>query len=385
MKKRWIHQKDLSQFQFFSDADGRRLYKKEMLRVGEYIHPKHGWKMKVTEDTLGTLKTANDKMRENGVDVEVVTNHSPKAEDVYGYVVDTAVEPNHLGTMSLYGIHEFPDEESEKLAKRCKNVSVCIEDDVRDGHGNEYGQALIHSAIVQRPVMPSQTGFVKMSAEDNAEDVPLYFSIDDIDSELKQIGDNKMRKELSMAFGSDTELEESDILKRVKDAIADAGKVEDLEKQVEDKDGEIKELSLQVKAGSLDDKDPNAQRILNFAADTCSSYIDDKVKAGEIDPNTAKQVKELFIGDSGKRKSFFLDSVESGTPEPVVRTVANLIAGNKPVELGEKSKGQHLMSRETPGDLTDEEKKEKKEFSQTLAENGAKTIAAAAGIKMATE
>ncbi len=80
----------------------------------------------------------------------------------------------------LMGVHEFADEDAVKIAQRCKNVSVEIHPNYKDGKGNEYGEMVFKSSLVQQPVVPGQSPFIAASiAGEQADEVQnLWLSSD---------------------------------------------------------------------------------------------------------------------------------------------------------------------------------------------------------------
>lgn len=142
------------------DAGPRRQrFVKDLIRVGNYVHPNGDYDLDVTTGRMDRWIAAFKAMQRSGVDVEVVIDHSFSAKDVVGKVIDLYREGD-----TLYGVHELVGDGID-LAHRVKNVSVWIEPDHRDGLGNSYGEAIVHSAIVQQPVVPWQTSFVPVDDE----------------------------------------------------------------------------------------------------------------------------------------------------------------------------------------------------------------------------
>ena len=143
-----------------------QLFKKDILMIGVYEHPVFGWTMDITEERLHRFVAAFKVMRENGVDVEVPIDHSGSAASNLGYVVDMFVEPNDEGVPTLYGMHEIRGSDAIDIVERNKNISVLIDPDFKDGKGKSYGEAIVHSSIVQQPIVPGQADFepVKIAA-----------------------------------------------------------------------------------------------------------------------------------------------------------------------------------------------------------------------------
>ncbi len=142
-------------------ADGKAThrYVKDLIAVGEYIHPRGLFKqLSITPERLNKWCSRFNAARANGVTFEVTQDHGQKAGDVLGYLDRVYIEGNRL-----MGVHEFSDTAGATLAARCKNVSVEIHPNYKDGKGNEYGEMVFKSSLVQQPVVPGQLPFIAAS------------------------------------------------------------------------------------------------------------------------------------------------------------------------------------------------------------------------------
>ena len=139
-----------------TDTDGAPIqrYRKDLIRVGQFVHPTEGWTLDVTADRLAKWLLAFQRMRANGVDVEITSGHSDSAESIRGYLTDMFIE----GT-TLMGVVEMRGEKGIELAETVKNVSVEIQDPFEDGKGNNYGEVITAIAIGMKPVVPDQQPF----------------------------------------------------------------------------------------------------------------------------------------------------------------------------------------------------------------------------------
>lgn len=147
-----------------------RRFVKDIISLGSYrTGPSKQTTLEVTPDRLNKWATRFNAARAAGVDFEVTVDHSQKADGVIGYLDRVFVEGG-----KLMGVHEFADDKAVELAQRVKNVSVEIHPDYVDGKGNGYGEMIIKSSLVQRPVVPGQSPFVAMS--ENQDDQHLWLS-----------------------------------------------------------------------------------------------------------------------------------------------------------------------------------------------------------------
>jgi len=125
-------------------------YRHLLLKVGKYY--KNGKEYAFSAERLKTLVRNFQLMRKNGVDVKVVVDHRLDAEGSRG-VVNNIVFDEKSGELSV--VHELPDEDAN-LPERCSTVSAMVVPSFTDGHGNKYGESVLHSSYVQQPVVSGQ-------------------------------------------------------------------------------------------------------------------------------------------------------------------------------------------------------------------------------------
>ncbi|MCH8164623.1 MAG: hypothetical protein IH889_03345 [Planctomycetes bacterium] len=144
-----------------TDTDGAPIqrFRKDLIKVGQFKHPVEGWTLDVTADRLEIWLSAFQKMRANGVDVEITADHSDAAENIRGYMVDAFIEDD-----TLFGILEMRGGKGIELAEVVKNVSVELEDDFVDGRGEHYGDSIVAVAIGKKPIVQNQKPFERVAA-----------------------------------------------------------------------------------------------------------------------------------------------------------------------------------------------------------------------------
>lgn len=133
------------------------------IRCGKYTHPTKGFTLDVDRKQMDTWVLAHKRMREAGVDVPAVADHSEKARDALGNVIDIKREGDVLRVL-----HQLVGEDAHRMAARNK-VSLGISPNFRDGKGVVYGSAVVHSALTPVPVVPGQAGFVAASRGQTAD------------------------------------------------------------------------------------------------------------------------------------------------------------------------------------------------------------------------
>jgi len=331
-------------------------FRKDMIHTGLYRHPFHEWSMDVTRDRMDRWIATFAAMRGNGVDVEVVVDHSMEAEAVRGYLVDMFREDD-----TLYGIHELIGEDSIKLAQTVKNVSVLIEREYTDGKGNSYGEAITHSSIVQQPVVPGQEGFIPIAASRgvNSPTAIFVYSIDGDKQMQEKIMDAEMLTKIRDILGAGDDMTDENMLTRLEERIkADTDNKLSLTEELTKLKGEVEALKAKGNAASKIDPD-----MLDERAETAEEKIDGLVEKAKITPKVAASLKDVLIGKPGARSAYMLSRKVSGTDESIARKVVKALEDNDSVELGEKTKSQSMaMSRIVPGD---EFKPDEKEVERT--------------------
>ena len=127
------------------------------IRAGKYVHPAGKFELNVDSQRLDTWVDNFRRMREAGVDVPVPVDHSSKARDNLGYVVDIKRNGN---TLKL--LHQLIGEDAIRLASRNK-VSLGIDPAFKDGQGRAFGDCIVHSSLTPVPLVPGQEGLVPLS------------------------------------------------------------------------------------------------------------------------------------------------------------------------------------------------------------------------------
>jgi hypothetical protein len=132
-------------------------YWKDAIVVGQYIHPAGRFSLDITRDRLDGYVANFSKMRDNGVGVPILMDHTNNAAATLGWIVDVRRDGDRL-----LELHQFLGEDARDVGLRNK-VSLGIDPHFVDGRGNDYGEAIVHSAVTPTPVVPGQGEYVKCS------------------------------------------------------------------------------------------------------------------------------------------------------------------------------------------------------------------------------
>ena len=330
-----------------NDDTNTQLFKKDMLKIGVYEHPVFGWTLDITEERLYRYVAAFNKMKENGVDVEVPVDHSDSATANLGYVVDMFVEPDEDGVLTLYGMHEIRGEEAIGIVERNKNVSVLIDKDYKDGKSNSYGEAIVHSSVVQQPVLPGQGDFEAVNVAASkcvAGKIPVLTL-----SKLSRSNDmdEKTLEALKKLLGAGDEVTAENVLSRLEARFTENGeKLSGLGTEIVGLKGEIEKLKANT-AGKEDKKaslDPNLAEQMGSTAD---QQLDLLVEAGKITPAVKSKLSLALVGETGSRNSLAL-SIGAAGESSMLTKVVEALRENNIIELNEKT-GVQVLSRVIPG------------------------------------
>ena len=329
-----------------ADGQPHQLFSKDMIKVGVYEHPFDGWKLEVTPERMDRWIASFKLMKERGVDVEVVKDHSFQADDAVGLLVDMYRGEDSNGRATLFGVHEIIGDDAIKLAGRVKNVSIWLERDFVDGTGHSFGEAIIHSSIVQQPIVPDQQGFVPIAASrGRGKAASMRLSLTgDVPMDIA-----KWRELL----GAGDDLTDENLLERVGDRLSKLGdekkksddQVTALSQDVEQLKGKITDLEAKAAGRGEPKVDPDA---IEMMAEGANDKIDGLAAKGNITPAVAASLKGILVGNAGARNAKALSRTASGDATPLAKAIIEALAGNDPVVLHEVTRGQSL-SRTVPG------------------------------------
>ncbi len=325
-------------------------FRKDIAHTGIWCHPTEGWKLNVTPERMDGWIAAFRRMRDDGIDVDAVKDHSFKSDDSLGYVTDMWREGD-----TLYGTHEVQGKDQIDLVRRVKNVSPWVELDHHGGPtGTSYGEAIIHSSLCLQPVQSGQTEFVELPegavSGRAASRVPVY-SLSTAQSTEAHDMDPKLLAKIQAALGLDT-LNESGIGDAIDHyAKAMSTDLDKTSKALTAAQGEIVTLTAKVASRKSDDKkaDPPAMdgEMLDMLVEAAEGRLESLVLSGRIVPAVSKKLHAVLIGEVGKRNAYALSRTVSRTERSVIRQVLDALADNDPKILQEQTSAQaHVLSRE---------------------------------------
>lgn len=323
-----------------------QVFKKDMLKVGVYEHPVFGWTMDITEERLHRFVAAFKQMRSNGVDIEVPIDHSSSASDNLGYVVDMFVEADDNGVLTLYGMHEIRGAEAIGVVERNKNVSVLIDKDFKDGKGNSYGEVIVHSSVVQQPVLPGQGDFEAVDIAASrcvAGKVPVFTLSNITRSDTM---DEKTLAKLKELLGAGDDVTADNVLSRLEQRFGEnKEKLSKLETENVELKGKVEKIEADKKTEAASKIDPNLAEQMGTTAEQQLSLL---VDAGKITPSVKEKLCSALVGASGSRNVMALSIGPKSQPS-LLSKVVDALKENDVVKLNEMT-GVQVLSRNIPGE-----------------------------------
>ncbi len=280
------------------DQGQKRLtrYRKELIKVGQYVKTSAGLAFSVTLDTLHHWQTSFDRWIKNGNKVPIPLGHGAAGDPGknQGWVRSMFVEGD-----SLIGILELSNPELALTT----DVSIFVPVDHIDGRGQKYDQPIAHVALCTDPVIPGLEGFQQLS-----------LSLGEVTMTLKE----KLAKSLGVAADTD-----EDALIKAFEAVKTAGAVIDKSN---------KQDVLLAQAAQTAPSSP----IIKLVCESRGVKVSNLVSAGLLTPAAKTAIEDQYM--KPEKVSLSL----SGGWDDGFDFLVQMIAENHPVALGAKTGAQLL-------------------------------------------
>lgn len=172
---------------------GLTQYRKELIKVGNYVKASTNQTIKVTKDMLNHWVATFSQWIGNGNKVPIPAMHEREGDPLtnQGWVTSLFIEDN-----SLFGVLELLD---AKLAL-VSDVSIAVPNEITDGKGNKYKQPITHVALTTTPVVSGLEDFVKLSLSTGENNMEF---IKKIAAKLKIAKENPTEEDVLLALNSD--------------------------------------------------------------------------------------------------------------------------------------------------------------------------------------
>jgi len=311
---------------------------KDAIQTGRYVHPTTKQELSVDAKRIDGWVDRFHQMRAAGIEVPTPKDHSARAEDNLGFVVDAKRNGDRLTLL-----HQVIGEDAAMTALR-NRCSLCIEPDYVDERGRKWGDAFTHSAFTPVPVVSGMGSFVPFAASrDRQTETPIYYlSADQGDPEMDP-------KQLREALGLTADVPDDQLLTKVKElktaSAANLSRAQEAERKVTDLSGQVTQLSRKPA-----EPDPEVIR------DRC------ELSRGKIELSMAKGDLPKVIADKllaklpqDKPNVFMLSRCDDLGDRPVDYFLSLFKDSGLGVATGSQT-GNQLLSRETPGATGKEDK-----------------------------
>lgn len=309
---------------------------KDVIPAGEFEDNKTGRRLSVPGKRLDGWVEKFHAMRAAGIEIPAPKDHSAKADDNLGFVLDAKRNGDRLSLL-----YQVIGEDGALVALR-NRASVCIDPDYVDETGKHWGDAIIHSAFTPTPVITGMGEFVPFAASrDRQAETPIYYL-------SAEQGDPPMDlKALREALGAAADVPDEKLpdlaaqrLTALRTESTTAlSRATAAEAKVSELDAKVVTLSRTPAA-----PDPEA---LRDRADLTVGRIDLAVSRGDLPPFIATKLKEK-VNAGGKPNAFMLSRADDLGDRPVDFVLALFDGAKLNPPAGSKS-GTQLLSREIPG------------------------------------
>lgn len=296
---------------------------KEMLPLGQYTDAS-GQKFTVTSERVGRLIANYRRAYAKGFKPFLPDHHrADSGSHNFGYVVDVRRGENG----SFEGLHQLIGEDAHRAAAR-NRTSVMILKDVTDADGEKYDELLYHNALIPNPRLTKLKDFEPALAASSGltgDAVVLTLAA----PEKQGDSDMELLNQLRQLFGA-ADLTEEQAME----------KVTALSQSHESIAAELKTAKANVLTLSAEPLKPSPQ-VVKLIAKNARMAKNAALKAGGIDAHVATELEKLLIG-SGDNYALSLSQEVPGSEDGLAESIFTILAENKPVVLGESSRGQVL-------------------------------------------
>lgn len=299
-------------------ALGPKLFRKQILRFGEWKHPAApGGKLQVTKEFVAKIiENFNKGLRD---DVPIPKGHDVDALTSVGKVVGLEMGPD-----GLYGLHEI-EEDAEKIGKTLTGTSAFINMDYEDAEtGEHHGPVLIHNALTNAPYIKGLAPFEALALGEDAEEAVVIalpnatteadMTLEELLAQIEETSDDELREALEKArpelfagIEGDESKTDDDAIAAAKDearkevvaALAEKGITVALSEENEDEDPKVDvtgapefvALSERVDALETEKREKEAADIVEKA-----------IKDGKVLPAQREGLMEVALSEGGMER-----------------------------------------------------------------------------------
>lgn len=344
---------------------------KELIKTGEYVNEPRKFELSVPDDRIKGWAKTGKAMLAAGVRIPIVCDHSEKARDAVGNVIDFKADAS--GLLSLC---QFIGPDAPLLAAR-NDVSVGIREKFIDGSGRDWGDAITHVALTPVPVVGGLDPFIAASRSDDSDPVLLKLkaasrvAADDVPASIPATTPNsggtamyqcslspeQLEKFKKLVPGGDTLTPET-LHEKLLHAMSQS-ETQRLMSLNTDLTTQVREMSAKMPKPM----DPDAEALV---IDSAKVKFDSLAARGAITPAVKDKLLSLLVTDGTKNNTIALS--RSSNPQgdkPLAFAIADALVDNKPVAPGTAT-GLQTLSRSVPDEGEADAEKRKKDAQDML-------------------
>lgn len=131
---------------------------KGLIHPGNYTNHARGFTLSASTDRIKKWCSTGKAMLAAGINVPIVCDHSERARDSLGRIVDFEIRDGEL-----FGLCQFIGADAPLIAAR-NEVSIGYVEDFTDSQNHRWGDAITHVALTPVPVIPGQSEFLKAAS-----------------------------------------------------------------------------------------------------------------------------------------------------------------------------------------------------------------------------
>lgn len=292
-------------------SQGMGRFLKDVIGVGEWVHPRTGQVIRMTKERLEKLAVNTEKYRKN-VDKQILPFPDGHSLDAMQNLGDWP-GPFLLHGEKIYGVVEpkGADVVERLQSKKIRSVSAMIEFGRMDSKGNIYDEVITHVCATPYPVITGQGDFIKLSAAEDSRDLYIPQELAGTSPEGNSNKEGRMDlKALAKALGLPEETPADKILAAAEKAGQAVTKLSAAETQASTLTAGLKEHGLELKDGKV---------VKLAAASTTPSPTDDAEKV-ELKNRLANLEKTNALSAINSAKAQAEKFISEGRVPPAVRT-----------------------------------------------------------------
>lgn len=311
---------------------------KDSIQAGQYVHPGTQQKLSVDAARIDGWVDKFHQMRAAGIEIPTPIDHSDKAKDNLGFVVDAKRTGDRLSLL-----HQVIGEDAAMTALR-NRCSLCIEPDYVDERGKSWGDAFTHSAFTPVPVVSGMGSFVPFAASrDRQSETPIfYLSADSGGPEM----DYKILREI---LGVAADVPDDKLLDQVKVLKTTAATATANLSRAETAEGKVSELTAKVTTLSRTPTAPDPEMLRDRCENT-RDKINLSMAKGDLPKIVADKLLATIPED--KPNVFMLSRSDDLGNRPMDYILSLFKDSQLGVAVGSQTSGQNdtiLLSRQVPG------------------------------------